>query len=296
MSFTQHIRKYRQQKKFTQKHLAELVKTEHHRIQLLEAGIAPIRPDLAKRISDALGQPLRIVFPAIHRVLKKFPGDKLASEDAREEAATAGLEVDHDIWRVNLGMRSGALLQFTISSAQMYALRECYDNWVTFCPGQGEIPYFFQFDSYHSRISINLTEVVHSQFFFDRPPLVKFNSEGWEGDGPNVSVWMNNALEPLGYRAAMDVVSENKAEGQPEFGRLMKMLEEMDENMENGSFATFMDENGEFVYLHIEDVSVIAVAHWLLNPDMLGGEDEEDPFGEESEQRDLRTNDSAFIQ
>jgi transcriptional regulator with XRE-family HTH domain len=123
------IKQFRQEKKLSQRDLAKLTGTSQQQIQRLEAGISPIRLDLAVRISNALDLPMEKVFPALSPVLKKFPGRKLASEKALEELSGVGIEVEGVIWTAEFGLRNGVAKQFTLPSAEKRRLEEFLRNW-----------------------------------------------------------------------------------------------------------------------------------------------------------------------
>jgi transcriptional regulator with XRE-family HTH domain len=277
MNDTHCIKKFRLEKKLTQRALAKLVGTSQQQIQRLEVGIFPIRLDLAARISDALGLPMEKVFPALSPVLKKFPGHKLDSEKAQQELEEAGVEVDGVIWTVEFGLRNGASMQYTMPSANKRALSEFLANYGYHSGRQPGIP-FFWFDSYFDSVCVNLSQVVYSRFMYDPPRDLSFNlqsDEESEESPETVRVWLNNRPEPLEFSAAIDDVPEEQDEEEPEFGRLEQLLIDLDGNMSDDDFVSFMDEDGEAVYLRVADIAMIAVPQCLLKPELLDDEDDE---------------------
>jgi transcriptional regulator with XRE-family HTH domain len=285
MDNTNYIKKFRQEKKLSQRELAKLAGTSQQQIQRLEVGIAPIRLDLASRISDALGQPMGKVFPALSPVLKKFTGRKLQSDKAQEELEKAGVEIDEVIWTVELGLRNGASVQYMMPSARKRDLEEFLANYGYHSGRQPGIP-FFWFDSNLDSVSVNLGQIVYSRFMYDSPrdPSINLQSnEKSEEDPGTVRVWLNNRREPLKFIAALDEVPEQQDEEEVESGRLQQLLIELDGNLSDDDFVSFMDEDGEEVYLRVADISLIAVPQCLLEPDLHDDNEEDNELELEDE-------------
>ena len=279
------IKQFRQEKKLSQRDLAKLTGTSQQQIQRLEAGISPIRLDLAVRISNALDLPIEKVFPALSPVLKKFPGRKLASEKALEELSGAGVEIDGVIWTAEFGLRNGVAKQFTLPSAEKRRLGEFLRNWEYHFGDQTEIP-FFWFDSDRYSICVNLSQLVYSRFMFDGPGLETNEAESYEevcDRAPHIVVWMTGQREPLKFNAEPDEISdlEMEEEEEPQYGQLEELLIQLDGNTADDGFVSFMDDDGEDVYLRVADITMIAVPQWLLKPELLEGfeesEQEESP-------------------
>ena len=274
----QFIKQFRQEKKLSQRDLAKLTGTSQQQIQRLEAGISPIRLDLAVRICNALDLPMEKVFPTLSPVLKKFPGRKLASEKALEELSGAGIEIEGVIWTAEFGLRNGVAKQFTLPSAEKRRLEEFLRNWEYHFGDQTGIP-FFWFDSDRYSICVNLSQLVYSRFMFDGPGLEASEAMSYEevcDRAPHIEVWMNGQREPLEFSAEPDEISdlEEEEEEQPESGQLEELLILLDSNMADDGFVSFMDNDGEDVYLRVADITMIAVPQWLLKPELLDGLEE----------------------
>jgi hypothetical protein len=211
------------------------------------------------------------VFPTLSPVLKRFPGRKLASEKALQELGGTGIEIEGVIWTAEFGLRNGVAKQFTLPSVEKRRLEEFLRNWDYHFGDQTGIP-FFWFDSDRFSICVNLGQLVYSRFMFDGPGLEAESYEEVCDRAPHIEVWMNGQREPLEFSAEPDEISDQEEE--PESGQLEELLILLDSNMADDGFVSFMDNDGEDIYLRVADISMIAVPQWLLKPELLDGLEE----------------------
>lgn len=242
------IKEFRQSKKLSQRALAKLSNISQQHLQRLEAGSAPIRIDLALTISEALGSQIGKVFPTLAPILQKFPGQKLRSEAALQKLEEAGVEVESGIWTVELGLRAGEEKQFTIPAADKNRLAG-----VLLHPGGQK---FFVFDSERYGVAIALDHTTYVRLMWDRAGQLHKVEADYE---PGIAVWMNGRADTLQFDAEPD---EEEDPGEP--GQLRSLLWHLEHDPED--FVSFLDEDGEAVYLRRDDIAIIAISHSLLEP------------------------------
>jgi hypothetical protein len=219
------------------------------------------------------------VFPAIAPVLDKFPGEKINTDDAREELSKAGVEIEGVVWVAEFGLDSGTSKQFILPSAEMRRLSEFLRNWNFHFGDWSEIPSFW-FDSEDYSVCVNLNHVAYARFMFHSPGVEPAGPLSYEDiceNAPKIQVWMKGRHKPLEFSAEPDeILAEDEDEEELEHGQLEELLIELDGNMADHGFVSFMDSDGEYVYLRVAEIVMIAVPQWILKPALLEDTEELD--------------------
>lgn len=272
------VKRLRLNKGLSQRALAGLCGVSQQHLQRLEVGISPVRLDLAARISDALGVSTQKAFPALSSIVKKFSEKKSHAEPSQEQLEQAGIETEGVIWTAEFGLRAGDSKQFTLSSADKRKLEDALVNWAaSFRSNNLPDKPFFWFDSDVYSVCVNLSQVTYARTMFDTPrlePEKGGSREEIQEDAPSILVWLVGRQVPVEFEAEPDDVPEQDADEDPVSGQLEELLMELDSNMSEDGFVSFMDSDGEDVYLHVEDIAMIAIPHWLLKLEMLDETDD----------------------
>jgi DNA-binding XRE family transcriptional regulator len=274
------IKQFRHAKGLSQRALADLCGISQQHLQRLEVEVSPIRLELAIRLSDALQASIEAVFPALSPVLTKFPGKKLKSNDACQALETAGVELEGVVWVAKFGLRGGCAVDFTLSSADQ---RRLDANLTDF--EDEPMSRFFWFHSERYSVVVNLMHTVYFRLMFHSPGIPLHPEESMVEGAPSILVWMNGQQESLSFQSVPDEPEpdDDDDEDNDGFGQLQQMLIELDGGMSNeGGFVSFMDDDGEWVYLRVADIAMIAVPHWLLKPEILDEDETDEPEDEES--------------
>lgn len=284
------VKQLRQNKSLSQRDLAKLCDISQQHLQRIEARISPIQLNLAVRISDALGAPVNKVFPAFSPILKKFANKKSTSEPSREQLEQAGIEPEGVVWTAEFGLRAGIAKQFTLSSLEKRRLEAILRNWAYDTRSENlSERRFFWFDSEVYSVCVNLTQVTYARIMFDAPRIASDEDstfEEMEQHAPSVLVWMVGRQTPLAFESEPDDASEQDDEEEPVSGQLEELLIDLDGGLLEDGFVSFVDSDGEDVFLSITDIAMIAIPHWLLKPDMFDEVDDSEDEDEATEEQD----------
>jgi transcriptional regulator with XRE-family HTH domain len=287
-----HVKRLRHNKGLSQRALADLCGVSQQHLQRIEVGISPIRLDLATRISSALRVPIQKAFPALSSIVKKLSGKQSHSEPLQQQLEQAGVETEGVIWTVEFGLSTGLSKQFTLSSADKRKLEDTLGNWsASFRSDNLPDKPFFWFDSDVYSVCVNLSHVTYARTMFDPPGLDSKNGTSREetlNDAPSILVWLPSRQAPAEFEADPDDVSEQGDDEEPESGQLAELLMQLDSNMSEDGFVSFMDSDGEDVYLRVKDIAMIAIPHWLLKPEML--DEADDPSDVEEDETTVEQN------
>jgi hypothetical protein len=197
------------------------------------------------------------------------------------------LPVESLLWTAELGLKSGAKVQFTLSSADKDSLEDRFINWDYHYSNAPDIS-FFWFGSEHYFVRVNLRQIIYSRLMFDAVPLKEAGSASDICErAPAIQVWMIGQQQPLEFEADPDEIEEEEDRDEGDlYGQLNGMIADMDGDSPSVGFISFKDIDGERVYLRVADIAMIAVPHWLLKPELLDEieEDESEDSAFETEE------------
>ena len=268
------IRKFRQKRNVAQLRLATQCKIGQLQLKRLEAGISPIRLETAVRICNALDLPMQKVFPKLATVCRKYPDDAIQTDEAITALTEAGFEVDGVAWTAEFALTNDTCHHFSLSSIDKNRFR---DVLLDSDDGESEPPNsFFSFNSELYCVCVNLKALRYIRFLFDGPSFEDMEPLSYGKviqKSPKIKVWSTVQDSCLEFK----VDADEKKERCRDEGQLYNLLIGLDVGYEQ-SFVSFEDSDGEEVYLRVRDIAMIAVPHWVLNPEML---DESDPGDDE---------------
>jgi transcriptional regulator with XRE-family HTH domain len=265
--FENRIKQMRQAKGLTQRELARLAGTSQQQVQRIEAGNQHARFDLATRISTALGEPVVKVFPSAALPLARMRkrGDQLNAHEvakASEELADAGMDIEPAVWTLKFSLRGGAKGHFPISGPDMLRLETIL---------RSDEDGFVVLPSKDRQYALNLKHVMFCHLLFDpvsqeKTPTVEKSHE--------VEFYLTDRREPLRFDVDPDTNSldDETAEG------LSIQLQELfyDAELEADGRLNFVDVDGETAFFRPDDVSMFSVPAWLIEPNALDEEEDEE--------------------
>ena len=259
------VRSLRKKKGHSQRQLAAAASTSQQQVQRIESSGQAASLDLASRIAEALEAPLEKVFPTakalrVHRKPKK--GAEQRSQAALE---AAGFDTDNDSWFVVVTLSNGPKIELPISSSDRTRLARVLP--------EGRGTRFFVFDSGAHHILVGLRHAAVVQALWEPSAIVK-EFAAPDFDQTDVTVYLRGGPEPLAFTAAPDW-EEHGDMGRLEY--LMSVAESWGEL--DDAFFSFLDGDGETVYLNGEDVALLAVPMWLTDEEYSNEEAREEQKG-----------------
>lgn len=278
---TQLIKKFRTKKGLSQKDLADKVKTSQQQIARLETGLAPVRLDMAARISEALGTSMAQVFPALAPVLKKFPGEKIRTGRALNELDRTGIEADATNWEADIYLRGGGIADFELTSSNERRLQQALLNWTEDAADRSEPFDFAWFESDLYEVRMNRKHVsyakTHPKRLDTENSVDKAPSHEVSEMAPYVLVWVAGEKDPIEIECEEDCPRPENSD----FGNLREILMSLDlRNEGRGKEDTFISLTDIFdtsYAFRLSDVAMLAIPRLILEPALiLNEEDEED--------------------
>ena len=200
-----------------------------------------------------------------------FPGQQTRSVSAQNGLDQVGVKVEGVISVVELGLRGGSSPQFTLSSSDRRKLADILRNWPPNFLHQGppEIP-FFWFESEFYSVCLNLTATVYVRHIVVPPsadPVDPTTIASIEETAPSILAWMVGQQKPLEFSATPDEFSDQDDDEGSAHGQLKEILLDLDGYLSGDGFVSFVDKDGQDVFLRVADVALIAIPQWLLKPD-----------------------------
>lgn len=285
------IKYYRDKRGLSQRKLAEAVGTSQQQIQRFETGM-PVKLEMAGAIAEALGVTIPAVFPGSRKPLEKVVKQgkietAFTDTEIEDSLLEAGIEADPCIWTARILLRGRELKLYRISVSDRKRLERYYLD-------QSERPdsdsvNFFRFDTEDREILINMDDVVMWQNCFHAP--FRFNeSKGEEFHGLNVYFTGRNEAMHFGVESDCDK-PENPEEDEDE-GQFRNMLAMMDGLSDRNEFVSFQDEDGEWAYLKVGDISILEIAKTITNPELLDSDEDEgiDTINQQPDATDTKLN------
>lgn len=266
---TNKVKDFRKKLGMTQKQLADTVGTSQQQIQRIENMVQSTRLDLAIKICQALNTTLEKVFPKTGRPVAKalekakHPEEIMYDDDLSKALSPLGIDVDPLIHTLRMRFSSGFEIAYQLTSseqARMWSVLQDYN----------ESDPFVAFDSMSTRVLINRNHLFFYQFLCD--PLYAEQQEDIDEQERQVKVFFSNSIEPAVFDVDTDEIFEDDDEEIGQFSHLIFMAE----NYAKGDQLTFLDEDGERVFLIAEHVAIMEIPLCVVEPKLLEEDDEND--------------------
>ena len=276
------IKVLREQRKLSQKQLAELVETSQQQIQRIETGLQSVRFDLALHICEALETPLQTVFPETRKAVAMASknGNSLnamwADRNLRKEMETAGVDMDPHTWSFRYRLRGGAEGVFPVSGSESNQLWHALHR-------NDPDSYFVVFESEETQVVLNLNHLIYGHIVWEVPGLVPNEEDngGWDALGMGLeddplSVYLADSPKPFYFAVEPDGPLEgDPMEDEGQFRQLVRLAEAALPE-ETDEVISFGDDEGDTAFLRASDVAMIKIPLTVLYPDTWEDEDEPD--------------------
>lgn len=240
----------------TQSKLAELVDTSQQQIQRIEAGAVVTRVTLAAKLAKALSVSMGQIFPEMAELLDGLSGTPDIDDDRQilDDGDDAGVDLDPRLWTLKLLLRGHSEpLFYRISSRQKRRIAAVLNA----DSEDPDSPQLYAFEGHSSAALVNLDNVVFAHILYDmfaEPEPVE--------DGP-VSVYLAGRSEPLIF----DVESDEGTPGsEDDCGQFRNLLLSELFGLGRGSRLTFIDCDGEQVFIRAEELALMDIPLWIVKP------------------------------
>ena len=281
------IAAFRNAKSLTITQLAEKVGISAQRLHEIETRRKAAPAFVALKICEVLEKNLDEVFPATKPILKAAQKDgnanaALSDSEYTEDMLDAGVDTGPLACSLAYWLRGGASGVFPISSAHYRELPdELYRS--------DDTDPCVVFDTERMHVVIRLDHLLASHLLFDAPGHAPTQEDE---DLGNVVVHLTSAPDPLFFEVEGDRALT--------YGPSAKKAEPMDVQMQNlvtnilftddpASVLTFVDANGERVFIRLGDLAMIQVPLWALDPDWAFFDEDEDDDDESAAEPDSPT-------
>ena len=249
------VRDLRTAKGLSQRALAELALTSQQQIQRIESGQSAPRLELAMRIAAALGQGIGTVFPGISLVRRVSASDRARVPTGlrNEFARASGIEIDNSVWTLKIllkGHRAPISLQMEPAAAR--SLQGDLEAWEDGQGGDEDRAWVFG-RSFTEVFAIRVDQVQYWHLRFD--PLNEFVYPPPSESAPKVSVYFSGAGERYEFE-----VDYEYSEDEP--GQIASLWADLGtQKLDDADLLTFVDVDGEKVYLRAGGLAVVLVEH-----------------------------------
>ena len=255
------VRDLRNAKGLSQKALAELALTSQQQIQRIESGQSAPKLELAMRIAAALGQSIGAVFPGISLVRRVSDPDRArVPVGLRNELSRAsGIEIDNSVWTLKVLLKGHRKpLRLQMEPAEARKLQGELEAWENGWGGDEERMWVFG-RSFTERFAIRVDQVQFWHLLFD--PLTEFVYPPPSEDAPKVSVYFSGAAERYEFQVDYEH-SDNES------GQISSLWQELAaQEADEAELLTFVDVDGEKVYLRVGGLAAVLVEHEALDFD-----------------------------
>lgn len=273
------IKVLREQKKLSQKRLAELIGTSQQQIQRIETGVHSVRFDLALSICDALETPLQTVFPETRKVVSvaRKTGRNLnhmwADRDLSRQMENAGIGMDPHTWYFRYRLRGGAEGILPLAGSDKDYL------WHQLHRTDSE-NYFVVFDSGETRVLVNLNHLIYGHIVWEVPRIALDDQHDGEWDalgfglqGHTLSVYLVDSSSALYFTVEPDEPLEGDLmEDEGQF-RLLVSLVKFALQEDTDEVFSFDGDEEDTIFLRASDIAMIKIPWHVLYPDHWEGED-----------------------
>ena len=276
------IRVLREQRKLSQKRLAELVGTSQQQIQRIETGMRSVQFDLSLRICEALETSLQTVFPETRKAvaLARKHGKSLnamrTDRNFSKGMERVGVDMDSHTWYFRYRLRGGAEGVFPVSGSESNQLWHALHR-------NDPDHYFVVFDSEETRVVLNLNHLTYGHIVWEVPGLapVEEDNGGWDALGmglerDSLSVYLADSPKPLYFSVEPDEPLEgDPMEDEGQF-RLLVRLAELGLQEDTDEVISFWGDEGDTAFFRASDVAMIKIPLPVLYPDSWEDEGETD--------------------
>jgi transcriptional regulator with XRE-family HTH domain len=264
---------HRKRKELSLLQLAEFLGMGARQLTYIEAGVSPISFNNAIQLCELFGISIDKLFPNCKEALKyaKSNGDtfeKLALTDDvfQEKMAIGGIDVDPRDWHFKYRLKGCDARFLRIHSASYRYL---------FRTIQRTSPHdscFVVFDTFESRIILNLDHLVFCHFIFEPAHFTADrNEEDDEPENESIRVHFANVVVPELFSIDPDYA---ESEDIGDFDYLVSLAELYSE--EQTQTFHFTDEDGEVVFLNADEVALMEIPLWAFNANFLESEHDDD--------------------
>lgn len=258
------IADFRIAKKLSIPQLAEKAGISAQLVHEIETGRTIPRVGVAVKICAALEQNLDKVFPETKSILKAAlkEGNAMAALSDRRYAGAmieAGLDTEPALCSLVYWLRGGSSGILSVSGVTYRALPS------DLCRADPTDPYLV-FDTEQMKVMIRLDHLLCTHLLFDAP---RPNPTEEDEDLGNVVVHLASTPEPLFFEVEGDLAlahgpSSKKME--PIDTQMQRLLTTIGLTDDPARVVSFVDANGEQVFLRLGDVAMIQIPHWALDP------------------------------
>jgi DNA-binding XRE family transcriptional regulator len=257
----------------SQRELAKRVGTSQQQIQRLETGRVAARLELATKLSQSLGVPLAVLFPASKKALGKFAKEieeepkYLPTDTAYAHLEQSGIEADPRVWTILILLRGHQkAIKFEIEPAEKRRLFQVIQDEQR----AGDAMSFAVFDTQDERVAVNLRELMYCHFLFDAPGSSVVKRDAREN---RVLAYFSGNSSPVDFGVEPDSGSADDDEYE---GSFRNIFFEMETYVEEQDRFYFEDEDGEVVFLRAGDLALLRVPLWVISPEKEEEDEDED--------------------
>ena len=219
----------------------------------------------------SLGVTVSTLFPGSARalnVLKKQREAKprlLPSDETYTRVAATGLEVDPALWFFRIQLRGQIdVIDFPVEpdeKRRLFGLVQSQSN-------DDDAPSFIVFDSANERVGLNLAHLLYCHFRYE---VRKADSnEDQESDDSVAMAYFVDRSVPVEF--AVDT-ARNAEDDSGLFGAVLFELDA--QQLVRGQRIYFEDGEGEDVFVRAEDLAMLRVPLWVVDPEVLNDDEEE---------------------
>lgn len=271
------IKHYRAKRGLTQAQLAERAGTSQQQIQRLETGKIAARLELATRLAKALEVAMATLFPGSARALTAMKKERegepryLPADETYGRVAATGVEADSRYWIFRVQLRGQAdVLDFCVEPDEKRRLFGAVQSE----SGDDEELSFVVFDTKNERIGLNLAHCLYCHFIYEAWEMGSSDeNDGDEEAASDVQAYFADLLTPVRFSADMD-------RGQPgdedDAGCFRTIFFYLETNVERDQRFYFEDADGEDVFIRAADLALLKVPLWVVDPDFLPVDDEDE--------------------
>jgi hypothetical protein len=181
-------------------------------------------------------------------------GSILDDENLLKQFADAGIDADPQIWTLKYRIRNGLSGLFQIPSDEKRRL------WGVLQSGSDECS-FVVFDTKSDRIALNRGHLIFWQFLFDPAfdvPSVERSRQ--------VVAYSSTSLEPLAFGVDADQFEKGESDDNEDGSQLQQLFFELETSSEADDVVSFLDEDGERVFLRSADIALLSVPLGAVEP------------------------------
>jgi transcriptional regulator with XRE-family HTH domain len=263
------IKQFRVKKGLSILELSQSVKLDQYQHVVYESGVHLVPIPYAQLYCIALKVDFDKLFPGFKKIVKGIAREKVPDflaqanydENINALLASIGLQADPRDWTLKIQLTSGVTWWRSVpaeaASQLQDAIRNSFNRLVI--------------DTMHSRVVLNKSNLETIQLFYNASALyaVPIRSDEEIEDAPNPDdqeVVAYTRRDPLPLRFTMDVVPYDDAEEPNDLQGLLLNVELEEGSDIEFSEYTFLDEDGEDVWINKEALAVLEIPLGMVEP------------------------------